>query len=284
MSDTIALDATVAAAQAPGKLKIAFVAEQFFPPVCDGSTYVYKGWVDVLAETSELYAIVFRSYEGDAADAERYLSARCEAHLILPGLPRSRIWKVARAASRLASGKLFAPRWIEEYGRANIHHAIADFAARHGLDLFLVSKLASVPLFGENNIRRVDATFLLDTHDDFVLRDLREREVLADLFARFPALRAYPRFRDMRLRQLLSRLAVPRARAQETRLYELFDCVLSSSLEEHAFYRSLLGAAVPCEFRGWPPRRRDAEEPPTAPESLRPAFDAGFIGGDYPFN
>lgn len=267
-----------------GKLKIAFVADQFSPPVFDGSTYVYKNWIDFLCDRYELYAIFFDSYGGDAAAAERYLAERCAAHLILPGAPRSRWWKVLRAASRYATGAVFAPRWIEELGRATVHRTIAEFIARHDLRLFVINKLASVPLFGEANLRRRDATYFLDTHDDFVRRDSKDREVLSDLLARFPQLAAYPRFRDMQLRQRLSRLSLSRARAQEARLFALFDCLLSSSPGEDAFYSRSLEGVVPCVHIGWPSPQMRIPPKPAAGSGAGPTFDAGFIAGDYPFN
>jgi glycosyltransferase involved in cell wall biosynthesis len=283
MSDVADIDVAACHASGPGKLKIAFVADQFSPPVFDGSTFVYKNWIDFLSEHYALYPIFF-SYHGSGVDAaRRYLTERCEAHLILPGAPSSRLWKIFRAASRFATGTVFAPRWIEELGRGSIHRAIADFIRRHDLRLFLVSKLGSVPLFGESNFHRPGARFLLDTHDDFVARECQDREALTDLFERFPDLRGYARFRDMRLRQLLSRLVLRRARAQEARLCALFDCVLSSSPGEHAFYQAALANVVPCIHLGWPPRKREASVHRNA-DATSASFDVGFIGGDYPFN
>jgi len=283
MNDVAEIDVAARHASRPGKLKIAFVADQFSPPVFDGSTFVYKNWVDFLSEHYALYAIFF-SYHGEGVDAaQRYLTERCEAHLILPGAPSNRLWKILRAASRFTTGTVFAPRWIEELGRAGIHRAIAEFIRGHNLRLFLVSKLGSVPLFGERNLHRTGARFLLDTHDDFVARESQDREALIDLFERFPELKGHARFRDMRLRQLLSRLVPRRARAQEARLCALFDCVLSSSPGEHAFYQAALADVVPCIHLGWPPRKG---EPPVHgnADSIPASFDVGFIGGDNPFN
>lgn len=284
MSDTQDIARVERRLRQPRQLKICFVADQFSPPVFDGSTFVYKNWIDFLSETYALYAIFFTSYGGDADTAQRYLAERCEAHVILPGAPRSRPWKVLRAASRFATGTVFAPRWVEEFGRGAIHRTVADFIERHELHLFLVSKLASVPLFGERNLRRPDARFFLDAHDDFVARERQERDALTGLFRRFPALRNYQRFRDMRLRQLLSRLVPWRARSQEARLCAHFDCLLSSSPGEHALYQAGLAGIVPCMHLGWPSRQTPA--PTHRPAAARPPapFDAGFIGGDYPFN
>jgi hypothetical protein len=268
----------------PGrKPKIAFVAEQVVPPVCDGSSYVYKNWIDFLAETCELYGIFFTSRPYDAATADRYLAARCAAHLILPGPPSRQTWKILRAGSRMATGALFAPRWIEELGRSPIHRKIGDFIDRHAIELLLVSKLSCVPLLGERTLRESNATLVLDMHDDFVARDKADRRVLATLTAAFPALKAYPLYRNMRLRHSLSRLSEPRARAQEARLCGLFDTVCPSSPEEFAFYRSQLQTTASCELIGWPPPRRQAAERAdlSAPGA---AYHAGFIGGDYPFN
>ncbi len=286
MSDGTGIAGAVCRLPQRGKLKIAFVADQFSPPVFDGSTFVYKNWIDFLADDYALYAILFTSYGGDVSEAQRYLAERCQAHLILPGAPRSRAWKVLRAASRFATGTVFAPRWIEELGRGAVHRTVADFIRHHDLRLFLVSKLASVPLFGEGNLRRPDASFFLDIHDDFVARERQERDALSGLFRRFPDLRQYERFRDMRLRQLLSRMAPRRARAQEARLCALFDCLLSSSPGEHALYQAGLARIVPCVHLGWPPRQASvpAHPPDGTGAGAAPPFDAGFIGGDYPFN
>jgi hypothetical protein len=245
------------AVSAPARRRrICFVAEQFVPPVVDGSTYVYKNWVDFLADRFELFAVFFVSYAGAPDAAHDYLAQRCRAHLILPGSPASAAWKAARAASRFVTGTLFAPRWLEEFGRADIHRQIAAFAAAHRPDLFLVSKLASVPLFGAANIRALHSRFVLDMHDDFVERDRLERRTLKRLLARFPAMAAYPTFRNMQLRQRLSRLAPLRARRQEARLCRLFDRVLAASAEEFAFYAARADLEGTCDFLGWPPPHR----------------------------
>jgi glycosyltransferase involved in cell wall biosynthesis len=260
---------------------VVFVAEQFAPPIVDGSTYVYKNWIDFLAARFDLYAIFFTSYAGAPTQAHAYLAERCKAHLILPGTPASRWWKIARAGARFLTGNTFAPRWIEEFGRSGIHRTIADFVHRHEPDLFIVSKLVSVPLFGEANIRSLPGRFVLDMHDDFVQRDDLERRVLRRLLRRFPEMSAYPAFRNMVFRQRLSRLNAPAARRQEARLCGLFDRVLASSTEEFRFYRGHLGGTS-CEFLGWPPPLRGPEIA-MAPAPA-PRFDAGFIGGNHPFN
>lgn len=262
--------------------KIAFVAEQFAPPVVDGSTYVYKNWIDFLAERFDLYAIFFTSYSGGPAQADAYLARRCKSYLILPGVPSSRWWKTVRAGTRFLTGSLFAPRWVEEFGRAGIHSAVAEFVARHNPEIFIISKLVSVPLFGEANVRSLPGAFVLDMHDDFVRRDALERAALKALLRRFPQMSSYPAFRNMRFRQQLSRLHLGAARRQEARLCRLFDRVLASSAEEHRFYRSRLGS-VRCDFLGWPPPlHSDGANPASSPQ--RPKFDAGFIGGNHPFN
>ncbi|MGH7090792.1 MAG: hypothetical protein ACREFQ_17990, partial [Stellaceae bacterium] len=123
--------------------RVVFVAEQFAPPVIDGSTYVYKNWIDFLAPRHDLYGIFFTSRFADSTAAERYLNAHCKAHLILPGQPDARGWKVLRTLARMATGTLFAPWWIEELGRHDIYRAIMQFLDRHEPQIFLISKLAS---------------------------------------------------------------------------------------------------------------------------------------------
>lgn len=284
MSDTVEMAEIDDVPRGTRKRRIAFVAEQFVPPVTDGSTYVYKNWIDFLAERYQLYAVFFTLHSTDTAEAERYLSERCAAHLILPGHPDSPSWKVMRAMSRLATGALFAPRWIEELGRGEIRRAIARFAARYQPELFLVSKLASIPLFGVDNLCKPESTLILDMHDDFIRRDVMDRRVLTELLTKFPALRGYARYRDMRLRHLLTRLVAERARAQEDRLHRLFDCVLASAPGEHNFYRARLPETVPCELLGWPPPKAEGRDARPSPARAAARYHAGFIGGDYPFN
>jgi glycosyltransferase involved in cell wall biosynthesis len=263
--------------------KICFVAEQFVPPVYDGSTRVYKMWIDLLATSYDLYAVFFQSEGGDdSREAEQYLRTICKAHLILPGLPRHKAWKVARAIARYATGTLFAPRLIEAYGRGGIERDIADFVDEHDLRLFVFSKIHALNLFGRKALRHLsDATVFIDLHDDFVAREELDRRVLRDLFDRFPALRHYRPYAHTMLRHRLSRLVATRARRQEAILLRRADCLLSSSREECRSYRQMLDPAVPCEFLQWPvPREGMPQRPPPA----GPEFEAGFLGGDNPFN
>jgi glycosyltransferase involved in cell wall biosynthesis len=264
--------------------RILFVAPQFVPPVYDGSTFVYHHWIEALAEIGDLYAILFSSYDIGPSDAERYLSSRCNAHMILPGLPRSRAWKIVRAVARYATGALFPPRWIDERGRGSVYRRIRTFFASHQPDVVLISKLHSIHLLGEDNIRRSGAIFLLDIHDDFVVRAMAERKVLAGIATRFPAIRRHPIFRDMRLRHLLSRLSEDRARRQERRFLGLVDCVLSSSRQEYDLYRSMLGNTVRCEYQPWPIDLRTSGSPGGMHHKDNPRYGAGFIGGGNPFN
>jgi glycosyltransferase involved in cell wall biosynthesis len=265
-------------------LNICFVAEQFVPPVYDGSTRVYEMWVDLLSRRYNLYAIFFKSEGGDdCAAADAYLAGVCNAHLILPGVPRNRLWKTARAAARLVSGKLFAPEFIEELGRSEIRRSVADFVARHDIDILVLSKIHSIHLFGRQTLSRMTARVFLDLHDDFVERDAADRRVLGELLQRFPQLKEYRPYAYAALRHRLSRLVTRRARVQEAALCRLADCLLSSSHGEWSRYREMMGASVPCEFLQWPITLAHGM-PDDAVTTAPPAFDAGFLGGDNPFN
>jgi glycosyltransferase involved in cell wall biosynthesis len=275
------------AAPAAQRRKICFVAEQFVPPVYDGSTRVYKMWIDLLAQRYDLFVIFFKSEGGDDATASlAYLETICRAHLVLPGLPRNRLWKTTRALARLFTGELFAPRVIEELGRNAIQATIDDFVTRHPIDVFIFSKVFSIHLFGRQALERLPATVFLDLHDDFVEREAADRRVLDKLLRRFPSLRSYQPYRHTALRHRLSRFDEVQARRQESRLLRSVDCLLSSSQSECSAYRRRLGAAMPCEFLPWPiDNADDVTTRGVTPRNASPVpFDAGFLGGDNPFN
>ncbi len=255
------------------------------PPVYDGSTRVYKMWVDLLAQHYELFVIFFKSEGGDdATAADAYLRTTCQAHLVLPGVPRNRSWKTMRALSRLLSGKLFAPRFIEELGRGAIRKTIDDFVSRHEIDAFVFSKIFSIHLFGLHALERLPAPVFLDLHDDFVEREAADRRVLGKLLRRFPQLHRYRPYRYTALRHRLSRFDETQARRQESQLLHSVDCLLSSSHSECSAYRRRLGTPLPCEFLPWPIDNTRSMTTRDVTRGIAPHFDAGFLGGDNPFN
>jgi glycosyltransferase involved in cell wall biosynthesis len=262
------------------RLRICFVAEQFVPPVLDGSGLVYKALLDTLSQRHDVYAILFKQFPVETREANDYLPQVCRDHLILPGLADGRRWKTLRAVARYFSGKIYAPRIIEEYGRAIVKKRISAFLQSNQIDLFVFSKLTTVHLFGYEAIARLGRPRFLDLHDDDIESERVQREVTARLIRNYPSLYRYKPYGRMVMRHLLSRLSINRARRQEQRMLGLFDCILSSSVEEWSAYRERLGDTVCCEFLAWP-----IGVPGSTPAaSNTPEFHAGFIGSGAIFN
>jgi glycosyltransferase involved in cell wall biosynthesis len=262
------------------RLRICFVADQFVPPVLDGSGLVYKAWLDTLSQRHDVYAILFKQYPVDTREANDYLPHVCRGHLILPGLPDEKIWKVLRAVARYFSGNLYAPRIIEEYGRAAVKKRISAFLLSNPIDLFVFSKLRTIHLFGYEAIARLGRPCVIDLHDDAIEEERVRREVTARLIQNYPSLYHYKPYGRMLMRQRLSRLSINTARRQERRMLGLFDCILSSSVEEWSAYRKWLGDAIRCEFLAWP-----IGVPGSYPAaSNNSELHAGFIGSNAIFN
>jgi glycosyltransferase involved in cell wall biosynthesis len=262
------------------RLRICFVAEQFVPPVLDGSGRVYKAWLDTLSQRHDVYAILFKQYPVDTREANDYLPQVCRDFLILPGLADGRIWKTLRAVARYLSGNAYGPRIIAEYSRAIIKKRISAFVLSNQIDLFVFSKLTTVYMFGYEAIARLGRPCFLDLHDDTIENERLNREVTARLMRDYPSLYHYNPYARMLMRHRLSRLSINGARRQERRMLGLFDCILSSSVEEWSAYRERLGSAICCEFLAWPIGVPGS--PPAASNSSE--FHAGFIGSESIFN
>src|SRR5690349_760830 len=260
-------------------MKVVFIAEQFVPPVFNGSTLVYDLWLRMLHQSDEVYAILFSAEGEPTEETHAELRRLCRDYLILPGHARSRIVKAGRAAARFFNGSLFAPAWVEEVGRIPVQREISGFLDRHRPDVMVMSKLNPLHLIGQRIVRRFPGVRILDLHDDFVARESIERNVLASLLAEHPALGTYPPYRMTRLRQKLSRLDPVLARRQERRMLGLFDRVLISSDQEFRDYAMDPGLAQACVHAPWPAGGGLAAMPMGVA-----AFDAGFIASDAPFN
>jgi glycosyltransferase involved in cell wall biosynthesis len=262
------------------RLRICFVAEQFVPPVLDGSGLVYKAWLDALSQHHDVYAILFTQYPVDTREATDYLRKISCEHLILPGVPAGRIWKTLRAAARYFSGNLFAPRIIEEYGRGIVKKRISAFLQSNQIDLFVFSKLLIVHQFGYEAIARLGAPCFIDIHDDGIENERMLRAATARLLQNYPSLSHYKPYGRLLMRQRLSRLSIHSARLEERRMLELFDCILFGSVEEWNAYRERLAGTSCCEFLPWPIGVPDS----TPAASNTPEFHAGFIGSSSVFN
>src|SRR4051794_18701338 len=93
-------------------MKVVFIAEQFVPPVFNGSTLVYDLWLRMLHQSDEVYAILFSAEGEPTTETHTELRRLCRDYLILPGHARSRAVKAGRAAARFVNGSLFAPAWV----------------------------------------------------------------------------------------------------------------------------------------------------------------------------
>jgi glycosyltransferase involved in cell wall biosynthesis len=261
-------------------MKILFVAEQFVPPVYDGSTTVYEAWLKLLQSIGEVHAIFFSLKGTPSAETHSFLRRTCRDYLILPGHAPSRALKTARALGRFANGSLFAPPRIEEFGRRPIQAAISQFISTRQPEVALISKLECVHLLGRDVLAGLRIPKLLDLHDDFVRREDLERRVLRELSEEFPALARDRYLKRTRMRHRLSRLDVARAREQEDRMLSLFDRIMISSHEEYAAYSARDGLRDRCARVPWP---IDVAIEPVAPGAAT-EFDAGLVAAGNVFN
>lgn len=262
------------------RLRICFVAEQFFPPVLGGSELVYKAWFDTLSQRHDVYAIFFNQFSVDTREANDYLPQVCRDHLILPGQTDGRIWRTLRVVARNFTGSVFAPRFIEEYSRVIVKKRVMAFLQSNQIDLFVFSKLSTVHLFGYEAIAKLAQPCFLDLHDDYIENERVLREVTKRLIRNYPSLYHYKPYGRIFMRHRLSRFSINEGRRQERRMLGLFDCILSSSVEEWSAYRERLGDAICCEFLAWPIGVQGTSQ--AASNTVE--FHAGFIGSSMIFN
>ena len=71
-------------------MKVVFIAEQFVPPVFNGSTLVYDVWLRMLSQFDEVFGIFFSAEGEPTAETHTELRRLCRDYLILPGHARSR--------------------------------------------------------------------------------------------------------------------------------------------------------------------------------------------------
>lgn len=261
-------------------MKILFVAEQFVPPVYDGSTTVYHSWLKTLKSAGEVYAILFKHKGTPADETHSFLRQTCRDYLILQGRAGSPALKTLRALGRAINGCLFAHPLIEEFGRGTIKAEISRFIAAHKPDVTVVSKLDCVHLMGLEVLANLRAPKILDLHDDFVTREKLGRQLLCDVMAEFPGLANERHFQIWRMRNRLSRFNFARAQRQEARLLSLFDRIMISSYEEFLAYSAREEIGDRCVHAPWPieinirPLERN----------VAPEYDAGLIAAGNEFN
>jgi len=261
-------------------MKILFFAEQFVPPVYDGSSAVYESWLRALKEIGDLYPIFFTLRGEPGAETHAYLRRMCRDYLILPGRAQSPLLKTARAIGRFINGSLFAHPLIEQFGRRAVKSAISRFIAKNEPDVALINKLECVQLIGHDILAALRIPKILDLHDDFVAREKLEWQLLRDILAELPSLASDPHLRLVRIRHRLSRLDPARARRQENRLLNLFNQIMISSDEEYVAYSARDGLGARCVHAPWPIK---VEARPVKRVEA-PEFDAGLIATGNVFN
>ncbi len=261
-------------------MKILFIADQFVPPVYDGSTAVYQSWLKTLKSVGEVYAILFTQREAPTAETHSYLSQTCRDYLILRGHAGSQALKTARALGRYVNKSLFAHSMIEEFNRRQIKRAISRFISAHGPDVAVVSKLDCVHLVGYKLLAGLRIPKFIDLHDDFVRREKLSRQIINRTLSEFPSLAGDSYFRLKRIRQRLSRFDYDRARRQEFRLLDLFDRIMISSYEEYSAYSARDGVGDRCVHLPWP---MEVDFKPLKHNGT-PDCDAGLISAGNEFN
>jgi glycosyltransferase involved in cell wall biosynthesis len=261
-------------------MKILFVAEQFVPPIYDGSTTVYHSWLKALKSVGDVYAILFTLKETPGEETHSFLRQTCRDYLILRGRNQSSLLKTARALGRFVNGCLFAPPLIEEFGRRPVKIAISQFLAAHKPDLALVSKLECVHLLGLDVLSSLRIPKFMDLHDDHVARERLVRQALRDALAQFPSLINDRYYQLKRMRNRLSRHDDARARRQECRLLKLFDRIMIASYEEYLAYAAMEEIGDRCVHVPWP---IEVDINPIGRCGV-PEFDAGLIAATNEFN
>jgi glycosyltransferase involved in cell wall biosynthesis len=261
-------------------MKILFVADQFVPPVYDGSTTVYHSWLKTLKSVGDVYAILFTLKGTPTEETHSFLRQTCRDYLIAQGHAPSPMLKTARALGRFVNGCLFAHPLIEEFGRGPIKAEISRFIAAHKPDVAIVSKLECVHLLGLEILTNLRIPKIIDLHDDFVKREKLGRQLLRDMMAEFPGLASERHFRFRQMRNRLSRFDFTRAHRQESQLLSLFDRVMIASHDEYLAYSARDGIGDRCVHVPWPIEVEiNRLERRGAPE-----FDAGLIAGSNEFN
>ena len=88
-------------------MKILFIAEQFIPPIYDGSTTVYHSWLKALKSVGDVYAILF-SLKGTATEeTHSFLRQTFGDYLIPQGLAKSPSLNASTSAGMTSASSRF---------------------------------------------------------------------------------------------------------------------------------------------------------------------------------
>jgi hypothetical protein len=260
-----------------GAMKVVFVCEEVpAPPFVKsgGSSPVYASVLKALASRHEVYGI----FIGEGGEPDEWVRSVCRDHIVIPGDSPLKTLKLARHLARRITGCLQAPPWLEELGRSGTKDRIRAFIGRHEPDVLVVSWYHCIKYIGRDVVRSFPGVSLIDIHDDVVQRELLERKVLAEMLARYPALKRYPRYSLLAAKHGISRFSYEKARREELQALSLFDGVLCANGEDAAAYpgRLLAKTVAHCPW----PVFQDIEP---ADESAAEESGAGCIASDMIF-
>jgi glycosyltransferase involved in cell wall biosynthesis len=257
--------------------RLLYVCEDYVPPATNGSNLVYLACLETLARDHEIFAVMFGDSSRVPRQTDDALKSLCRAHIIVRGVQNSPVLKLLRTLSRALTGKLIAPRFLEERDRGDAYEQIVEFIRIHSPEILYLHKYHCIPRFGSQALNSFKGIRLLDLHDDFVGREAAERRVLKDLLRTFPPLRRYPAYARIRTKHILSKFSEVRSRRQELELLSQFDWLLSASTTEADSYSKLLpGRVLYCP---WPIATHSDSN-----VSRKSRYSAGFIGSDAVFN
>jgi glycosyltransferase involved in cell wall biosynthesis len=257
--------------------KLLYVCEDYVPPATNGSSLVYLSCLEALSREYEVFAIMFGDPDCVEQETRDVLGRLCKAYIIVSGVQRSAILKLARTLSRALTGQLIAPRFLEEMDRSETYQQIKQFIKTNGPDIIYVHKYHCVPRLGQDIIASFSGTRLVDLHDDFVAREEAERKVLKYLFKEYPLLKKYRPYARIRLKQRLSRFSAATSRRQELAVLGMFDWILGASESEVKVYSQFLPGRV--AYCPWP-----VSSSIRSVDRCGPKYAAGFIGSDAIFN
>jgi hypothetical protein len=207
---------------------------------------------------------------------------RSAGDMVMPGPSHSKLLKLARAAARGYTGKLIAPRALEELGRGIIKDQIRQFIKVHRFGVLLLNKFDTIGLIGQDVVSEFRGTKLLDLHDDFIEREVIERQSLAQLMRNHPQLRGYSPYASLFRKHKVSRLDERAARQQEAAVLKQFDRILVASEREADIYRKRYGSRV--MWCPWPIMPASVGRRDSGFNKAGISFDAGFIASDAVFN
>jgi hypothetical protein len=190
--------------------RILFVGDRHLVPPRDGTSTMYCTVLKALASRYSLFAIMFTPPDTDSAAMQAYLSSLCDAHLVIQEKERSRFAKLVRLVGRSFTAGLFAPRFIEEFGRRSIHRRIAAFVREHQINVIVLNKIHTVFRFGYSTLQNHSYLKLIDIRDDFVARETDECRVLQRLRDTYPPFRRLQPYANHAIRCRF-RFSTPRA-------------------------------------------------------------------------